>query len=176
MNRLAIFVLSLVLALQVSAQSLGDVARRQRQKKTDQQESKATKKVLTNDDISKSGDPATPVDSSKKEKQAGAQSNSSRVNSGSGESLSAEEWKAKIQEEKDAIADLEDRISTLQSSVHYVQNNRNIYTNAPEYNDYQHRKELEVQALKAQLEEHKSDLKDLQEQARQAGFGSAVYQ
>lgn len=74
------------------------------------------------------------------------------------------------------IAEIQDRIIKVQSTINYVQNNRNLYTNAPEYNDAQKRKEQEVNRLKGVLQEQQEELKELQETARNAGYGSALYQ
>jgi predicted nucleic acid-binding Zn-ribbon protein len=89
--------------------------------------------------------------------------------------MSAEEFKQEIQKQKDAIAAIQERIDQLQPTITYVQNNRNVYTNAPEYNEAQKRRQQELDRLKGILQEQQDELKDLQEQARQAGYGSAVY-
>ena len=90
--------------------------------------------------------------------------------------ISAEEFTNKISKQKQRIALLQDAIDKLQGSIQYVQNNRNVYVNAPEYNQAQKYRQAEVDELRGRLEGAKNDLSDLQEQARQAGYGSAVYQ
>lgn len=172
--RLLIIAASALLCVNLYAQSLGDVAREQQQKKNQQQSStnnSASKKVLTNDDMpavsspsgggqSPASDKATKTDSSKP----------------SGATWSAEKLKTEIQKRKDAIAEIQKAIDKIQGSINYVQNNRNIYINAPEYNAHQDEKQRLVNQLKGKLAEQQSELEDLQEQARQAGFGGAVYQ
>lgn len=173
--RLLIIAASALLCVSLHAQSLGDIAREQQQKKNQQQSSTnnaASKKVLTNDDMpavssaasggdkSAASDKATKTDSSKQ----------------SGATWSAEKFKTEIQKRKDAIAEIQNGIDKIQESINYVQNNRNIYTNAPEYSAHQDEKQRLVNQLKGKLAEQQSELEDLQEQGRQAGFGSAVYQ
>jgi len=163
-------VIAILLATAAHAQSLGEVARQQKRQKSDPQAAPTPKKVYTEEDFGES-DPAD-----KSTSPADAKHSTTSANEREKKALSAEQWKAKIQKKKDLIAAVQERIDKLEGSVNYVQNNRNIYTNAPEYNEHQHQKELAAQRLKAELEQQKSELSDLQEQARQQGFGNAVYQ
>ena len=172
----------LALAVGVQAQSLGEIARQQQQKKNLQPDSAKTaataKKVYTNEDMPKSSSPSlssSPSASTSDKSKAKKPATSALQRPGDEEKISADELKEKIQEQKDAIVALQQEIEKLQSTVNYVQNNRNIYTNAPEYNDYQKQKQQAIAQMKAEVEERKSTLKDLQEQARQAGLGNAVY-
>ena len=166
-------VVSVMLAQSVCAQSLGDIARQQREKK---QQATTTDKVLTNDDVSASDHSAdTALGDSQKKKTAKQKSSATAEQPDKDGHPSAEELKASIQDKKHAIAEIQDEIAKLQSTVNYVQNNRNIYTNAPEYNDAQKRKEQEVNRLKGVLQEQQDEVKDLQDTARKAGYGSAIY-
>jgi len=155
------------------AQSLGEVARQQQAKKASH--SSTFNHVLTNDDLHSgaSAEPdQTPPSNQKKPAKARV---SGGADSNSGPKISAEEFKRKIQKQKDEIAAIQERIGELQGTINYVQNNRNIYTNGPEYNEAQKRKQQQVYQLKGILQERQDELKDLQDQARQAGYGSAVY-
>jgi DNA repair exonuclease SbcCD ATPase subunit len=160
---------AMLLAATMQAQSLGDVARQQQRKKA-QQTPPVSNKVLTNDDLSVAGSgsegkpttpksvhPPEPVEPKSK-------------------TTSPDELRSKIDKQKQRIALLQDAIDKLQGSIQYVQNNRNIYVNAPEYNEEQKRTQQEVDQLRGRLEGAKSELSDLQEQARRAGYGNAVYQ
>jgi len=161
------------------AQSLGEIARQQRESKNhkaDSQSAAMPKKVYGDEDIakSKSEDAAAPAapDNSSSKSSTGSKDTKEK----NPPTMSADQWRAKIQKKKDLIAAMQERIDALEASVNYVQNNRNLYTNAPEYNEHQHQKELAAQQLKAELEQQKTELSDLQEQARQQGFGNSVYQ
>jgi hypothetical protein len=166
---------SILLAHSVCAQSLGDIARQQREK--NKQQVATTDKVLTNDDLSTADHSTddTGSDDSQKKKSVKPKTSPTAAQSDKDEHPSAEELKAAIQDKKQAIAETQDEIAKLQSTVNYVQNNRNIYTNAPEYNDAQKRKEQEVNRLKGVLQQQQDELKDLQDTARKAGYGSAFY-
>ncbi|HWC16522.1 MAG TPA: hypothetical protein VG498_05885 [Terriglobales bacterium] len=155
------------------AQSLGDVARQQ---KKAQHSGTVSNRVLTNDDLhsDSSSEPETTSGTNQK-KPAKPKSTSDQQPQTTAGKISAEEFKEKIQKQKDEIAAIQERIDKLQSTINYVQNNRNIYTNAPEYNDVQKRKQQQIDQLNGILRERLNELKDLQEQARQAGYGSSVY-
>jgi len=157
------------------AQSLGDLARQQQERKGNHS-SPVSNRVLTNDDLHTGASvesDQTPPSTQKKPTKPKAINGADSLNTGP--KASAEEFKQKIQKQKDDIAAIQERIGELQSTINYVQNNRNIYTNGPEYNEAQKRKQQQVDQLKGILQERQDELKDLQEKARQAGFGSAVY-
>jgi uncharacterized protein YukE len=86
---------------------------------------------------------------------------------------SGEQWKAAIQQQKSAVADLKSHIDKVQDSIHFVEANR--YRNGVEYNKVQAEKQQEVQRLQSQLDEQKKKLEQMQESARKAGFGSSVW-
>ncbi|HKT23203.1 MAG TPA: hypothetical protein VJR04_01290 [Terriglobales bacterium] len=165
---------SVLLAQSVCAQSLGDIARQQREK--NKQQPTTTSKVLTNDDLSAPGDSDDPAsDDSQKTKTAKQKATATTDRPDKDQQPSADKLKGAIQDKKKVIATIQDEITKLQSTINYVQNNRNIYTNAPEYNEVQKRKEQEVDRLKGILQEQQDELKQLQDTARQAGYGSAIY-
>jgi hypothetical protein len=157
----------LLLACVSQAQSLGDVARQQRQKQQTK-EPNATHKVVTNDEIPESPDASS--DSS--DNADGAPESSAPVASTSGKKT-AEQWKAEIQARKARIAAIQSQVDKLNNSVHFVEANR--YTNGVQYNQYQLKKQQEAQRLQKQLDGEKKQLEDAQESARKSGFGTAVY-
>lgn len=146
-------------------QSLGDVAREQRQKEQ-AKDSKAAPKVVTNDEIPESPDAANSSD------DADGAPESSRPASSAGKKT-AEQWKAEIEVRKARIAALQRQVEKLNDSVHFVEANR--YYNGVQYNQYQLKKQQEAQRLQRQLDTEKKSMEDAQESARKAGFGSAVY-
>jgi len=83
-----------------------------------------------------------------------------------------ENWKSQILTQKQAIAALEQDIKTVGDSIHFA--GGNCVANCAEWNEHQQQKQQEVETLKAQLEEQKKALEDMQDQARKAGFGSSV--
>ena len=152
--------LSLGMAGVIYGQSLGDVAREQRQKQQAKQ-TPAAPKVITNDDI-----PEQP-DSSPSNSPQVADSASPHG------TKSAEQWKAEILAQKKSIAALQSQIDRLSSTVHFVEANR--YWNGVQHNERQVQKQDQVARMQAQLDGQKKKLEDMQESARRDGYGNAVY-
>jgi hypothetical protein len=148
-------------------QSLGDVAREQRQKQQ-AKDPKAAAKVVTNDEIPES----TDASASSSDDTEAAPESSAPVARGA-EKKTAEQWKAEIEASKSRIAALQNQVEKLNDSVHFVEANR--YYNGVQYNQYQMKKQQEAQRLQKQLDTEKKALGDAQESARKDGFGTAVY-
>ncbi len=162
-DKLGVLFLSLSLMTQAHGQSLGDLARQQRQKQADK--SAAQRKVVTDDDLPTH--PAESTDAVTKERSGEA--SSQPINSDS----NAEQVKANFVSAKKQIADFKAQLEKLRASVHYVEANR--YTNGVQYNQHQQRKEQEADRMQKQLDEAEKKLQSMQEAARKAGFGSSVY-
>jgi hypothetical protein len=145
-------------------QSLGDVAREQRQKQQ-AKDPKAAAKVVTNEEIPESPDVADSSDDTDRGPATPAASSAGKK--------TAEQWKSEIEARKTRIAVLQSHVEKLNDSVHFVEANR--YYNGVQYNQYQLKKQQEAQRLQKQLDSEKKALGDAQESARKAGFGSAIY-
>jgi hypothetical protein len=168
----------LVVALATSAfgqtsasQSLGDLARKQKQKQQAKEGQTSAKKVVTNEDIPEhpeevSDSSATSSSSDEGHSDLGAPAARDVLRTG-------DQWKAAIQQQKNAVAELRNHIGKLQDSIHFVEANR--YRNGMEYNKVQVEKQKEVQRLQGQLDEYQKSLEQMQESARKAGFGSSVW-
>ncbi len=146
--------------------SLGDVARQQRQKQQ-AKDPKAAPKVVTNEEIPESPDASATSGNDNEEPSEPASSTSSTGKK------TAEQWKAEIEVRKARIAALQSQVEKLNDSVHFVEANR--YYNGVQYNQYQLKKQQEAQRMQKQLDSEKAALSTAQESARKAGFGSAVY-
>jgi uncharacterized protein (DUF342 family) len=146
------------------AQSLGDVAREQRQKKQNQNPQNAPK-VITNEDL-----PAHATE----DPQVAAPDHHADVPSHPLGSKSAEQWKAEIADQRNTVEQLQSQIDKLNASIHFAPGNC-VY-HCAEYNESQLKKQDQVAAMQKQLEEEKKKLGDLQEAARQEGFGNSVYE
>lgn len=146
------------------AQSLGDVARQQRQKQA--KAPQKTRKVVTNEDIPERPDTTAPAatDDDDKGKSSAPAASSGRT---------AEQWKAAIQAQKAKIAALQAQTDKLKSSVYFVEANR--YYNGVQYNQAQLRKQQEAERMQKRVDAERKTLSEMQEGARRAGFGSAVY-
>ncbi len=161
-----VFVMCVLLALGSAAfgQSLGDVARQTRQK--EKSKGKAAKKVITNEDLPANSD----VNPGPQETIGKMEAVSSQAPSAG---QSAEQWKSQILAQKNAIANMQAQIDKVSSSIRFVE--ANAYVNGVQYNQHQVKKQQEVANLQTQLAEQKQRLSEMQEAAKKAGMGSAVY-
>ncbi|MGD0414205.1 MAG: hypothetical protein ABSA80_02515 [Terriglobales bacterium] len=169
MRRIALKILPIVLLMTaaVYGQSLGDVARENREKQKAKGASSTTRpKVITNENLPKNPD----LDAGPRESEGKMEAVSPKTPSGG---QSAEEWKRQILAQKNAIANQQAQIDKLNDSVHFVVANE--YYNGVQHNERQVKKQEDVARMQQQLEEQKKNLAAMQEAARQAGMGSAVY-
>jgi predicted RNase H-like nuclease (RuvC/YqgF family) len=145
-------------------QSLGDIAREQRQKQQ-AKKAQADKKVVTNEDI-----PQHP------DTEQTTSSNSQMVASDEdlAEKKPPEQWKQEIQAQKQSVANLQAEMDRLNSSIHFAPGN--CVRNCVQHNEHQVEKQDEVQRMQAELEEQKKKLEDMQESARKQGYGNSVYE
>ena len=149
-------------------QSLGDVARKERQKQQSR-DTRPAKKVISDEDMP--DDPASefPQSLSKDHKS----SDSALDLSSEDGKKSAQQWKAEIQAQKNLVASLQKALDRLNSSIHFVDANR--YVGGAQYNQTQIQRQQRTQQVQAQQDEQKQKLEAMQEAARRAGFGNAVY-
>jgi hypothetical protein len=152
--------------------SLGDVARQQRKKQAAKPANAATK-IVTNEDM-----PARPVSEDDVTKDAAEEKHESspeRDNSESsqpGNRRSAEEWKAQILTQKQAVTANQRQVEEFRASIHFVEANR--YSNGVQYNERQRRRQFQLEQMERQLQQQKEHLARMQEAARKAGFGNSV--
>ncbi len=165
MRRVLAMAVLLALGCAAFGQSLGDVARQTRQK--EKARGKAAKKVITNEDI-----PETPHLTPGQQETVGKMEPVSPSDASSG-AQSAEEWKSLILAQKSTIANLQAQIDKLSGSIRFVE--ANAYVNGVQYNQYQAKKQQQVANMQTQLAEQKQKLADMQDAAKKAGMGSAVY-
>ena len=155
--------------------SLGDVARQARQQKQDK-DSQTSKdvnntkapRVITEEQIS-SHSASASVDASAPNDAKLADSSFSAAAG----KQSAESWKSQIQAQKDAINTLEAQISKLNDSIQFAP--ANCVSGCVQWNERQQQKQQEVERMRSQLDTLKQHLQELQEGARQQGYGSSVY-
>jgi chromosome segregation ATPase len=153
------------------SQSLGDLARRQRQKeqsKAAQGKDAKPSKVITNEDVPEQAGPEPgPLAS-------GEESRNSTPASSNGAKQPAEQVKAQILEEKNQIAALQKQLDEINESIRFAP--ANCAANCVQWNERQREKQQRVERMQAQLAEEKKRLEDMQESARKQGYGSSVYE
>ena len=171
------------------AQSLGDAAREQRQKKP----SKTTttpSKVISNDDIafpdSTVAHPSAPVASA----PSASSPSGPKISSAAPDipkkpptsddpknydewAKAGKEWKARILEQKTKIQSMRGYIDTLRSSVHFAAKNPDY--DATVINRHELQKVDEAKRLEKQLEDENSTLQNMQGAVRAAGYDGSIY-
>lgn len=147
--------------------SLGDVARQERQRRKKTDDPAKPKRVVTDEDIParETQENAPPAD--------GPHDEISVQRSASDVLQNGDQMRTAIAGQKALIAELKSRIDKLNDSIQFVE--ANAYTNGVQYNQLQARKQQEVERMRGHLGELRRDLEQMQEKARKAGYGSAVW-
>jgi len=188
---LKILAMALLMSLGAFGQSLGDVARENRDKQNaDGAPSTAKPKVITNADLPKNPDanPGTPeappsasatIDSKAADRRSGDQRVANRRSADRraaeqrlAEQRAADQWKRQILAQKDKLAALQARIDQLNAAIRSEYGT--VEYDTP-YNGYQARQLQRMAQIQQQLEEQKRKLVEMQEAARHAGMHTAVY-
>jgi len=176
-----LFRISLI-ALSISSfargQSLGDIARENREKQTANDASSTAKpKVITNKDLPRDSEANTGPSEAQSGPSTAASNKAAESRSAErhfaeqrqAEQRAADQWKRQILAQKDKIAALQARIDHFHASLHPV--GESVQYEAP-YNRYQAQR---VAQFQQQLNEQKRKLEQMQEAARHAGMHTAVY-
>jgi dynactin complex subunit len=151
--------------------SLGDLARKQKQKQQDAKDKGAKpKKVVTDEDMPEHAPDSSTSEASTTDDSPHADEEATPANV---VSRNGDQRKAAILQQKNAIADLKAKIEKAQASIHFVE--ANAYRNGVEYNKIQAQRQQEVERAQNQLTEMQKNLEKMQEDARRAGFASAVW-
>jgi len=159
-SKVAILIAGLLVA-NTFGQSLGDVAREQRDKAKISDTASTSKKVITNEDIPEHSDESD--DPIRSEDGVPPAKNDQRL---------AAQWKAAILQQKSAIAALLKNVDRMKGSIHFIEASSR---NGVQFNQRQMQKQQDVEQMQKQLDALKRGLEEMQEGARQAGFGNAVY-
>lgn len=151
------------------AQSLGDVAREQREKVAT--DAAAPAKVVTNEDIPETDGPeSTPSVGVRRHRVAHPVE---PVTPASNDTRAAAQWKSKIVAQERKITSLQNQIDRINASIRFT---RTSCYSCAQHNEMQIEKLESVQRLQQQLDDQKQNLQDMQETARKAGLGNAVYE
>ena len=157
-----------LLVCAAGGQTLGDVAREERKKQQNKDAHATAKKVITDEDLPQHGDA-----DKEPPKASHAEENQDSAEPADEGKMTAEQWKARIAAQKNVVATMQRQADKLANSIHFV--SANAYRNGAQYNQMQARRQEQLRELQQQLEEQKTKLEDMQEGARRAGFGNAVY-
>ena len=175
MRRLSVTICATALLMSSAAygQSLGDIARANREKQNAENASASQPKVITNANLPKDPDAnqelaEAPSGASVSSRVADHRSAQQRLV----EQRAADQWKRQILAQKNRMAALQARIDQLNASIHSA--GGSVQYEGP-YNRYQARQLQRVAQIQLQLDEQKMKLDQMQEAARHAGMHSAVY-
>jgi predicted RNase H-like nuclease (RuvC/YqgF family) len=170
---LTIFAIALLMSSAAYGQSLGDIARENREKQNAENASTAQPEVITNANLPKDPD----ADQKPAEAQSGASASTTAADHRSAqqrlaEQRAADQWKRQILAQKNKMATLQARIDQLNASIRSA--GGSVQYEGP-YSRYQARQLQRVAQIQLQLDEQKMKLDQMQEAARHAGMRSAVY-
>jgi hypothetical protein len=178
---LKIAAIALLMNVAAYAQSLGDVARENREKQNTQDASSTTKpKVITNADIPKdsNANQAPNADQTPSAKPAGHRPTDHRAEDRrsseqrAAEQRAAAQWKRQILAQKYKVAALQAQIDQIHASFQFT--NGAVQSQGPFYG-YQARLQQRVAQIQRQLDEQQRQLGQMQDAARHAGMHTAVY-
>jgi len=177
-----IFLKSLAIALLLDAasfaqsgQSLGDIARENREKQAAQEASGITPKVITNKDLpagsqmpeANPSEPMTEV--SGVSRPLGGRTYDRFAEPNYAAQRGGEQWRGRIQEQENRVADLQSRIDQMNASMH-----SGAQFEGP-YNRNQARQMQRLAQMQEMLDQQKRRLSMMQEAARRAGIHTTVY-
>jgi hypothetical protein len=170
------FVVGLVLtgaAFAQSGESLGDIARANRTIQQSQEAAGTTPRVITNQDLpstsqgipeANASDPMTTVSGSNRHDPYADQRLSNRLQS---EQRSSAQWKARIQEQENRIADLQSRIDHVNASLRAAVGTAQYDAPVSRYQAIQSERLAMMQQM---LDQQKRRLSLMQDAARHAGM------
>jgi len=154
------------------SQSLGEVARQQRQQQKEQStnvqgENTAAPRVITNEEIpEQTKEEPTPAVSK-------GENGASGLPASKAAKQPAQYWQSRIRTQKNQIANLQRRIDEINGSIRF--SSVNCGANCVLRNDRQRSKQRQVEQMQSELDQQKKRLEDMQDTARKQGYGSSVY-
>ena len=183
MHRIVPKVLSIALAMSSVAygQSLGDVAKENREKQNAADEASTPKpKVITNKDLPKDSDPSSTPNATPQGTNAAASSEAAEnraeghhfAEQRQAEQRAADQWKRQIMAQRNKVATLQARIDQIHAAIRAE--NGSAQFEGPVNSD-QARQLLLVSRIQQRLNENRRKLEQMQEAARHAGMRTAVY-
>lgn len=175
---LVMAVLLNVSAFGQSGQSLGDIARANREKVQSQQATGAKPKTITNADLPEGSTGIPEADASQPMTGVSGVSRAfdSRPNQRMNQQLMAEErqggqWRERIQMQEGRVAELQARIDQTNAQMH---SNSSVQSEGP-FNRSQARQMQRVAQMQEMLDQQRRKLEMMQEAARRAGMHTAIY-
>lgn len=194
---ISVVVLSSAAAIAQSSQSLGDIARANREKTQEEQASGTTPKVITNQDLPASAssgipaenpdDPMTAVSGVQRNFRAyagsyqnGGQRYGNRPFAQPGASgqygggqYAGDQLRGQIRQQENRVAELQARIDRVTSTMH--PNGSTVQYDGP-LNRYQAVQSQRIEMMQQMLDQQRQKLAMMQDEARRQGMHTAVYE
>jgi LAS superfamily LD-carboxypeptidase LdcB len=155
-------------------QSLGDVARKTREQKLQSKDAQSKTKtaakaprVITDEEVAHSTTDPTAAGSGRNDSSTAA----SATDSAPGK-LPPDQWKSRISAQKNAVSTLQSNIDKVNESIQFAPGN--CVSGCVQWNERQKQKQAEVERMRAELAEQQKRLDEMQDAARQQGYGSSV--
>jgi len=169
--RVPITTLLLFASLTAYGQSLGDVARENREKKTEAAAT-APPKVITDGDLPKTAQ--GPEEAGKAQPASPGKTGAGRaVPTSPLDPHAMEQWRKQILAQKRTVATLEKRLARFQASLSSV--DANAISRGEIFSRSQALEQERLAQVQEQLEEQRAKLLEMQEEARRAGMHTQVY-
>jgi hypothetical protein len=174
---LRILLFALLIDLSAYGQSLGDIARENREKQSAEDPSAPKPKVITNKELGVDPDgdqepSESPADVTTKTKTADHRSEQRSEQQRLADRRLAEQWKRQILAQESKMTTLRARIDQLNESIHSVAGSAQYEGPANRSQALQQERLAQVQL---QFDEQKRKLEAMQEEARRAGMHTTVY-
>ena len=144
--------------------TVADAARAARENKQAAESEKSNHKVYTNENL-----PPAAI----KDTTAEAAPTKEGPLAVPGKKTTALQWKAAIASQKNLVAVHQDRIEKAEKTIQFL--TANGYSNGPQYNAEQKKRQDQLDIEKHKLEQEKQKLDEMKDAARKAGFGNVVY-
>jgi hypothetical protein len=172
---LKILALGLLLNIAAYGQSLGDIARENREKQAAEEASGAKPRMITNKDLPPDP-PGTPAHHDP-EPPASPMANNRppdyrSVEPRAAEQRAGEQWKRQIEEQRNRVANLQARMDRINAAMRAV--GGTVQYDQP-HSRYEARQMERVAEMQQLLDEQKRKLDAMQEAARRAGMHTSVY-
>lgn len=161
-----------------SGQSLGEVARKNQQKKAAQTSPAPAPKVITNSDLPRDPDGYTTATANPHASPSPANAAASRkaAAQSAAQQRAAAQWRQQILSQENKVANLQGRVDRLRAQIHLVNPNANYSSSEGiAYNPGQARQLVRLQEMQDQLNQQRQRLEQMQEGARHAGMHTTVY-
>lgn len=151
------------------AQSLGDVARKQRETQKSAPAAAKARKVVTDDDMPQRTEPSALEKAATEEPPSPPSPPPSARRTGS-----AERWRAMIQAQRELVTKLQERVDAIRPTIRFV--DPQAYWDGPQYNQLQRQRMAALEEMEKRLALEKKKLEQMQDEAHRDGFGNSVYE